>query len=202
MSASFLPPIIAILRGVKPEEVVDIAAALVGAGVGAIEVPLNSPDPLESIRRLCDAFGDQALCGAGTVLTPEAVEAVAKAGGKLIVTPNTDPAVIAHAVALGLTVTPGFATPTEAFAAIKAGARALKLFPAGTFGPGHLKAVKDVLPRDVAVYAVGGVGAGNLDAWRAVGVDGIGVGGELYRPGDRPADVAERAARLVAAWNG
>ena len=202
MSAAPLPPIVAILRGVKPDEVVDIAAALVGAGVGAIEVPLNSPDPLESIRRLCEAFGDQALCGAGTVLTTDAVEAVAKAGGKLIVTPNTDPAVIAHAVTLGLTVMPGFATPTEAFAAIKAGARALKLFPAGTFGPGHVKAVKDVLPRDVAVYAVGGVGAGNLEAWRAAGVDGIGVGGELYRPGDRPADVAERAARLVAAWRG
>lgn len=202
MSASPLPPIVAILRGVKPEEVVEIAAALVGAGVGAIEVPLNSPDPLESIRRLCDAFGDQALCGAGTVLTPEAVEAVAKAGGRLIVTPNTDPAVIAHAVARDLTVMPGFATPTEAFAAIKAGARALKLFPAGTFGPGHVKAIKDVLPRDVAVYAVGGVGAANLDAWRAAGVDGIGVGGELYRPGDQPADVAERAARLLAAWHG
>lgn len=202
MSASPLPPIVAILRGVKPEEVVEIAAALVGAGVGAIEVPLNSPDPLESIRRLCDAFGDQALCGAGTVLTPEAVEAVAKAGGRLIVTPNTDPAVIAHAVARDLTVMPGFATPTEAFAAIKAGARALKLFPAGTFGPGHVKAIKDVLPRDVAVYAVGGVGAANLDAWRAAGVDGIGVGGELYRLGDQPADVAERAARLSAAWYG
>ena len=202
MSAAPLPPIVAILRGVKPDEVVDIAAALVGAGVGAIEVPLNSPDPLESIRRLCEAFGDQALCGAGTVLTTDAVEAVAKAGGKLIVTPNTDPTVIAHAVTRGLTVMPGFATPTEAFAAIKAGARALKLFPAGTFGPGHVKAVKDVLPRDVAVYAVGGVGAGNLEAWRAAGVGGIGVGGELYRPGDRPADVAERAARLVAAWRG
>jgi 2-dehydro-3-deoxyphosphogalactonate aldolase len=187
---------------VKPDEVVEIAAALVGAGVGAIEVPLNSPDPLESIRRLCDELGDQALCGAGTVLTTDAVEAVAKAGGKLIVTPNTDPAVIARAVTLGLTVMPGFATPTEAFAAIKAGARALKLFPAGTFGPGHVKAVKDVLPRDVAIYAVGGVGAGNLDSWRAVGVDGIGVGGELYRPGDRAAEVAERAARLVAAWHG
>lgn len=195
------PPIVAILRGVKPDEVVDIAAALVGAGVSAIEVPLNSPDPLESIRRLCDAFGDQALCGAGTVLTSDAVDAVAKSGGKLIVTPNTDPTVIAHAVGLGLTVMPGFATPTEAFAAIKAGARALKLFPAGTFGPGHVKAVKDVLPRDVAVYAVGGVGAANLDTWRSAGVDGIGVGGELYRPGDRPADVAERAARLVAAWS-
>lgn len=173
MNRTPLPPIVAILRGVKPDEVVDIAAALVEAGVGAIEVPLNSPDPVESIRRLCDAFGDRALCGAGTVLTPDAVDAVAEAGGRLIVTPNTDPAVIAHAVARGLTVMPGFATPTEAFAAVKAGARALKLFPAGTFGPGHIKAVKDVLPREVAVYAVGGVGASNLDAWRAVGVDAV-----------------------------
>lgn len=200
MTSLPLPPIIAILRGVKPDEVVDIAAVLVAAGIAAIEVPLNSPDPLESIRRLCEAFGKQALCGAGTVLTPGAVDAVAQAGGKLIVTPNTDPEVITHAVARGLTVAPGFATPTEALAAVKAGARTLKLFPAGTYGPGHVKAVKDILPRDVAVYAVGGVGAANVDAWRAVGVDGIGVGGELYRPGDRPAEVAARAQHLVAAW--
>lgn len=200
MSVFALPPIIAILRGVRPDEIVDIAEALVDAGVGAIEVPLNSPAPLESIQRLCAAVGDRALCGAGTVLTPEAVEAVARAGGKLVVTPNTDPAVIAHALALGLTAMPGFATPTEAFAAVKAGAKALKLFPAGSFGPKHVKAIKDVLPPEVAVYAVGGVGAADLAAWRSAGVDGVGVGGELYRPGDRPAEVAQRAARLVSAW--
>jgi 2-dehydro-3-deoxyphosphogalactonate aldolase len=195
------PPIVAILRGVKPTEILDIAAALVAAGIKGIEVPLNSPDPLESIGKLCDAFGDQALCGAGTVLSPQAVDDVASVGGKLIVTPNTDPEVIARAVALGLTAMPGFATPSEAFAAVKAGAKALKLFPAGSFGPGHIKAIKDVLPKDIAVYAVGGVGAANLDIWRAAGVAGIGVGGELYKPGYTAAEVGERAATLVAAWN-
>jgi 2-dehydro-3-deoxyphosphogalactonate aldolase len=195
------PPIVAILRGVKPDEIVDIAAALVDAGIRAIEVPLNSPYPLESIQRLCEAFGDKALCGAGTVLTPQAVDDVAAAGGKLIVTPNTDPEVIARAVALGLTVMPGFATPSEAFAAVKAGAKALKLYPAGSFGPGHIKAVKDVLPKHVLVYAVGGVGAANLEPWRAAGAAGIGVGGELYRPGYTAQEVGQRAAALVAAWN-
>ncbi len=195
------PPIVAILRGVKPDEIVDIAAALVAAGIKGIEVPLNSPDPLESIKRLCDAFGDQALCGAGTVLTPQAVDDVAGVGGKLIVTPNTDPEVIARAVTLGLTAMPGFATPSEAFAAVKAGAKALKLYPAGSFGPGHIKAVKDVLPKHVLVYAVGGVGAANLEPWRAAGAAGIGVGGELYRPGYTAQEVGERAAALVAAWN-
>ena len=195
------PPIVAILRGVKPDEILDIAAALVDAGIGGIEVPLNSPDPLVSIEKLCAAFGDKALCGAGTVLSPQAVDDVAKVGGKLIVTPNTDPDVIRRAVELGLTAMPGFATPSEAFAAVKAGAKALKLFPAGTFGPGHIKAIKDVLPKDVLVYAVGGVGAANLEPWRAAGVAGIGVGGELYRPGYTAREVGQRASALVAAWN-
>ncbi|MBO9543762.1 2-dehydro-3-deoxy-6-phosphogalactonate aldolase [Caulobacter sp.] len=201
MTTAAPPPIVAILRGVKPTEILDIAAALVAAGIQGIEVPLNSPDPLESIGKLCDAFGDQALCGAGTVLSAQAVDDVAKVGGKLIVTPNTDPEVIARAVELNLTAMPGFATPSEAFAAVKAGAKALKLFPAGTFGPGHIKAIKDVLPKDIAVYAVGGVGAANLEPWRAAGVAGIGVGGELYKPGYTAAEVGERAAALVAAWN-
>lgn len=196
-----LAPIVAILRGVKPAEILDIAAALVAAGIKGVEVPLNSPDPLESIGKLCDAFGDQALCGAGTVLSAQAVDDVAGVGGKLIVTPNTDPEVIARAVALNLTAIPGFATPSEAFVAVKAGAKALKLFPAGTFGPGHIKAIKDVLPKDIAVYAVGGVGAANLAPWRAAGVAGIGVGGELYRPGYTAQEVGERAAALAAAWN-
>jgi 2-dehydro-3-deoxyphosphogalactonate aldolase len=195
------PPIVAILRGVKPDEILDIAAALVEAGIKAIEVPMNSPDPLVSIGKLCTAFGDQALCGAGTVLSPEVVDQVAGVGGKLIVTPNTDIEVISHAVKLGLTVMPGFATPSEAFAAVKAGARSLKLFPAGTFGPGHIKAVRDVLPKDVSVYAVGGVGAANLKPWLDVGVAGIGVGGELYRPGYTAAEVGQRAKTLVAAWS-
>ena len=198
--ASRPPPIVAILRGVTPDEVVAIAGALVEAGIRAIEVPLNSPDPLESIRRLCDAYGDIALCGAGTVLSPQAVEDVAAVGGKLIVTPNTDPEVIARAVALGLTAMPGFATPSEAFAAVKAGARALKLYPASSFGPSHIKAVKDVLPKHILVYAVGGVGAANLEPWLTAGVAGIGVGGELYRPGHTADEVGQKAAALVAAW--
>lgn len=201
MTTAAPPPIVAILRGVKPTEILDIAAALVAAGIQGIEVPLNSPDPLESIGKLCDAFGNQALCGAGTVLSAQAVDDVAGVGGKLIVTPNTDPEVIARAVELNLTAMPGFATPSEAFAAVKAGAKALKLFPAGTFGPGHIKAIKDVLPKDIAVYAVGGVGAANLDVWKAAGVAGIGVGGELYKPGYTAGEVGERAAALVAAWN-
>uniref|UniRef100_B0SYT5 KDPG and KHG aldolase n=1 Tax=Caulobacter sp. (strain K31) TaxID=366602 RepID=B0SYT5_CAUSK len=194
------PPIVAILRGVKHDEILDIAAALVEAGIEAIEVPMNSPDPLVTIGKLCAAFGDKVLCGAGTVLSPEAVDQVASAGGKLIVTPNIDAAVISHAVGLGLTVMPGFATPTEALVAVKAGARSLKLYPAGTYGPGHIKAVRDVLPKDVAVYAVGGVGAANLKPWIEASVAGIGVGGELYRPGYTAEEVGQRAKALVAAW--
>jgi 2-dehydro-3-deoxyphosphogalactonate aldolase len=200
VAASRPPPIVAILRGVKPDEILAIAKALVDAGIRAIEVPMNSPEPLESIKRLCEAFGDIALCGAGTVLTPEAVDDVAAVGGKLIVTPNTDPDVIARAVALGLTAMPGFATPTEALAAAKAGAKALKLYPASSFGPGHIKAVRDVLPKDILVYAVGGVGAANLEPWLAAGAAGIGVGGELYRPGYTPEEVGQRATALLKAW--
>jgi 2-dehydro-3-deoxyphosphogalactonate aldolase len=199
-SSKAAPPIVAILRGVKPEEILDIAAALVEAGILAIEVPMNSPDPLISIGKLCATFGDQALCGAGTVLSPQVVDQVAGVGGKLIVTPNTDASVISHAVGLGLTVMPGFATPSEAFVAVKAGARALKLYPAGTYGHGHIKAVRDVLPKDIAVYAVGGVGAANLKPWIEAGVSGIGVGGELYRPGYTAEEVGRRAKALVAAW--
>lgn len=201
MSLPDAPPIVAILRGVKPDEIVEIAGALVDAGIGYIEVPLNSPDPLASIEKLCAAYGDKALCGAGTVLSAKAVDEVAAVGGKLIVTPNIDAEVIGRAVELGLTVMPGFATPTEAFTAVKAGAKSLKLYPAGSFGPGHLKAVRDVLPKDIAIYAVGGVGAANLEPWLAIGVAGIGVGGELYRPGYTAAQVGEKARALVAAWN-
>lgn len=193
-------PIIAILRGVHPDEVVDIAAALYDSGIRNIEVPLNSPDPFNSIARLAAAFGDRCLCGAGTVLNTVDVEAVHASGGRLVVTPNTDPVVIERAVALKLTVVPGFATPTEAFRGLQAGARALKLFPASTYGPVHLKALRDVLPKSLQVFAVGGVGAANLTPWIEAGIDGIGVGGELYRPGYSPADAASRATTLVAAW--
>jgi 2-dehydro-3-deoxyphosphogalactonate aldolase len=194
------PPVVAILRGVKPDEVVAIGEALVAAGVRLIEVPLNSPDPLEGIGRLVAAVGDRALCGAGTVLTPDAVEAVADVGGRLIVTPNTNPAVIARAVTLGLEPMPGFATPTEAFAAVAAGARRLKLFPAAGFGVGYLKAIREVLPAGTRTWAVGGTGAANIGEWLAAGAEGIGVGGSLYKAGDTAETVGARAKALVEAW--
>lgn len=193
-------PLVAILRGIRAEEVLDVAAALYEAGIGAIEVPLNSPSPLESVSRLAAKFGDRCLCGAGTVLRPADVDAVHAAGGRLIVTPNTVPAVIERAVALGLTVMPGFATATEAFAALGAGAGMLKLFPAASYGPAHLKALRDVLPAAVSVFAVGGVGAANLAPWRMAGCAGLGVGGDLYRAGHPAGEVHRRALALVAAW--
>ena len=202
MPSTEIPPLLAILRGLTPGEAGPIGAALFDAGVRCIEVPLNSPDPLDSIRILSEALGDRCLIGAGTVLDPDGVDAVKAAGGALIVTPNTNTAVIGRAVALGLAVVPGFATATEAFAAVKAGARALKLFPASTYGPGHLKALRSVLPRDVAVYATGGVGAADFAGWRAAGAIGFGIGGELYRPGDAPGVVATRARMLVKAIEG
>jgi 2-dehydro-3-deoxyphosphogalactonate aldolase len=193
-------PLVAILRGIRPDEVLEVATALHEAGIGAIEVPLNSPSPLESVARLAQRLGDRCLCGAGTVLRPADVDAVHAAGGRLIVTPNTMPAVIERAVALGLTVMPGFATATEAFAALGAGARLLKLFPAASYGPAHLKALRDVLPQEVAVFAVGGVGTANLAPWRQAGCAGLGVGGDLYRAGHSAGEVHRRALALVAAW--
>ena len=193
-------PLVAILRGIRPEEVLEVGTALHEAGIGAIEVPLNSPSPLDSVARLAGKFGDRCLCGAGTVLRPADVDAVHAAGGRLIVTPNTAPAVIERAVALGLTVMPGFATATEAFGALAAGAKMLKLFPAASYGPAHLKALRDVLPREAATFAVGGVGASNLAPWRQAGCAGLGVGGDLYRPGHSAGEVHRRALALVAAW--
>ncbi|QJR03561.1 2-dehydro-3-deoxy-6-phosphogalactonate aldolase [Sphingobium yanoikuyae] len=194
------PPIAAILRGVKPEEALDIAAALVEAGIRVIEVPFNSPDPLVSIAAMQQAFGDRALIGGGTVLTVEAVEALAGAGGRIMVTPNTVPDVIARGAELGLELLPGFMTPSEAFRAVEAGARRVKLFPAAQLGPAYVKAVKDVLPKHVGVWAVGGTGADTIGDWLAGGCEGIGVGGALYRPGDDALIVRERAVDLVAAW--
>ena len=192
-------PVIAILRGVRPDEVLDHADALAAAGVRAIEVPLNSPDALVSIIRLADALGGDCLCGAGTVLTVAEVDAVATTGARLIVSPNTAPAVIARAVELGLTPVPGIATATEAFAAIEAGARHLKLFPARTYGPDHLRQLRAVLPAEVAVLAVGGVGPADMAAWWAAGARGFGLGSELYRPGQTPTDTTAKARRAVAA---
>jgi 2-dehydro-3-deoxyphosphogalactonate aldolase len=194
------PPIIAILRGIQPHEALETAAALIEAGIGIIEVPLNSPQAFESIRAMQNAFGRQACIGAGTVLDADAVAGLAETGADLMVTPNTQARVIAQALACGLTPVPGFVTPTEAFAAIAAGAKHLKLFPSSAFTPGYLKAICEVLPKHVSVWAVGGTGASNLGEWIAAGSRGIGVGGALYRPGDAAALVGVRARELTAAW--
>jgi len=192
-------PVVAIVRGLRPDEALDHAEALWRAGVRGVEVPLNSPDPLDSIRMLAEAFGDRMAVGAGTVLTPERVEAVAAACGRIIVSPNTDARVIRRAVELRLDPAPGFATATEAFQAIEAGARHLKLFPAVTYGPAHLKQLAAVLPREAVVWAVGGVGAVEAADWWAAGARAFGVGGEIYRPGQSPAQTVEKAGRMVAA---
>ena len=193
-------PLVAILRGVTPARIEGVAAALFEAGIRAIEVPLNSPEPFKSIETLAKVFGDRCLCGAGTVLNAGDVDRVAAAGGKLLVTPNTDPAVIAQGVKQGMTVMPGFFTPSEGFAAIAAGARILKLFPASTGGIGHLQAMLAVLPKTVPVYAVGGVGAGNMSEWRKAGAAGFGLGSELFKPDFSDADIAARAQKAVAAF--
>lgn len=191
--------VVSILRGITPDEAPDHVQALFDAGIRVVEVPLNSPDPLESIARIARMFGDRMIVGAGTVLTEAQVDAVHAAGGRLIVSPNVDVAVIRRTVALGLISAPGFATASEAFAAIHAGARHLKLFPATTYGPGHLKQLGAVLPADVTIVAVGGVGAGNMAEWHAAGARAFGIGGELYRPGQGLAVTAERASEVVAA---
>ena len=193
------PPVVAILRGIMPAEVLPIAEALVESGIRIIEVPLNSPDPLTSIATIQAGIGDHALIGAGTVLEAAMVRAVAETGARLIVAPNTDPDVIGCAVSLGLEIMPGFVTPSEAFSAIKAGARRLKLFPAG-LGIPYMKAVKEVLPREAQVWAVGGANADTMRDWLAAGAEGIGVGGALYRPGDAAATVGARGRRLVEVW--
>jgi len=193
-------PLIAILRGLKPDEAEAIGDVLFQSGFRCLEVPLNSPQPLDSIAILAERLGDRMLVGAGTVLTTAAVDEVARAGGRLIISPNADPVVIAHAKARGLICLPGVFTPTEAFSALAAGADGLKLFPAEVAGPAGLKALKAVLPRDVALYAVGGVDPANMSAWRAAGADGFGIGSALYKPGRSPADVAHQADAFIAAW--
>lgn len=192
-------PLIAILRGVTPDEVLNHAGALVDAGFDTIEVPLNSPDWALSVRRLADAFSDRVLVGAGTLLRESDVDMLVAAGGRLMVTPNTRPAVIAHAVACGLQVAAGFATASEAFDALDAGAQALKLFPATTYGPGHVKALRAVLP-PVPLFAVGGITPDNLSDYLRAGCTGAGLGGDLYRPGQDPARTAALARGFVAAW--
>jgi 2-dehydro-3-deoxyphosphogalactonate aldolase len=194
-------PLIAILRGLDPAAAVAVGAALIEAGLTRIEVPLNSPEPLLSIRRLAAAFGEVAQIGAGTVLSPAEVEAVAEAGGRLIVSPNTDPEVIAASKRLGLESLPGAFTATECFSALRAGADGVKLFPASHLGPSGLKALRAVLPPAAQVYAVGGVGPDDFAAWRAAGASGFGIGGALYAPGGSPEAVGAVAREVVAAFD-
>jgi 2-dehydro-3-deoxyphosphogalactonate aldolase len=193
-------PLVAILRGVRPEESVATAEALFAAGIRIVEVPLNSPDPLASIKAIAQAYGREMVVGAGTVLSIDRVVAVAEAGGRIIVSPDTRPDVIRTTLKEGLTPMPGFATASEAFAAYDAGARWLKLFPASTYGAGHIKALKAVLPADATVLAVGGAGAANLAQWWDAGARGFGLGSELYKPGQSAEVTAEKAKAVVEAY--
>jgi 2-dehydro-3-deoxyphosphogalactonate aldolase len=193
--------LIAILRGLLPERAVETAEAIVAAGIDWIEVPLNSPEPLRSIAAMQAALGDRARIGAGTVLTPEEVRAVADAGGTFVVSPNADLRVIARTKALGLGSYPGVFTPTEAFAALAEGADALKIFPACALGREGLKALRAVLPPETLVYAVGGVGPADFADWRVAGADGFGLGSSLFQAGWTTARVAEQARASAEAFD-
>lgn len=193
-------PLVAILRGITPEEILPVGQALYEAGFRLIEVPLNSPQPLESIRRLAAALGERCLVGAGTVLEAGQIEAVAAAGGRLIVMPHSDARLIRAAKAAGLFCAPGVATPTEGFAAREAGADALKLFPAEQFGPAVVKAWRAVFARDIALLPVGGIAPDSLQPYLDAGASGFGLGSALYQPGLGAAEIGQRAAAFVAAW--
>jgi 2-dehydro-3-deoxyphosphogalactonate aldolase len=194
-------PLIAILRGVTPDEADSIAAVIVEAGFGAIEVPLNSPDPLASIEIIARLFGDQVLVGAGTVLESREVDEAAEAGAKLVVAPNADPEVIRRASRLGLAALPGVATMTEVFAALKAGASGLKLFPGEAFPPEIVRAWRAVLPKETQLYPVGGVTPERIGPYRRAGANGFGIGSSLYKPGASAEQVAKSAQAFVKAWN-
>ncbi len=191
--------LVAILRGVRPDEAVDIAAALDAAGIAIVEVPLNSPDPLDSIARIAARFGDRMLVGAGTVRSAAQVDAIADVAGRLIVTPHAADAVVRQANARGLLACPGCFTPTEAFAMLDAGADGLKLFPAEAASPAVLRSLRAVLPAGTAMLPVGGIDASNLAPWHAAGAAGFGIGSSIYKPGDKPDTVRQKAAQLQAA---
>ncbi len=192
-------PLVAIIRGVTPDEAVAIGEALVEGGIRIIEVPLNSPEPLVSIERLAERFGQEALIGAGTVLEPEDVEHVRQAGGRLVVSPNTNPEVIRATVAAEMVSSPGVFTPSEAFTALESGAHALKLFPAEAASPQVVKAIRAVLPKGLRLLIVGGVTPQSVGGWLDAGADGFGLGGGVYTPGQSPAETLTKARAFAAA---
>ena len=194
------PPLVAILRGLPAEDAASVGAALFGAGFQAVEVPLNRPGALRAIATLAALAPAGTLIGAGTVMSPQEVQAVSEAGGRLIVCPHCDGAVIDEAVALGLWCVPGVGTATEAFTALRHGAHGLKLFPAEVWGPRGLKALKAVLPEGTPLWPVGGVAADNLAQWTAAGATGFGIGGQLYQPGDSAQTVGLRAREFIESW--
>jgi len=193
-------PLIAILRGLRTEAAVDVATALIDAGFGVLEVPLNSPDPFKTIGVLVERFGDRAMIGAGTVMTPDQVSQVAEQGGDLIVMPHSDQAVVNTAKALKLNCVPGVATPTEAFAAVAAGADALKLFPAEASPPAVVKAWRAVLPPDVSLFPVGGIRPESMGPYLNAGATGFGLGSALFKPDMAIADIEANARAFVTAY--
>ena len=193
-------PLVAILRGVRPEEAEAIAGAAIEAGFGAVEVPLNSPEPMKSIERIARRWGGAALIGAGTVLAADDVGRVAEAGGRLVVAPNVDPAIIGRAGGLGLLSLPGAATPTEALLALRSGASAVKMFPAEALAPEILKAWRSILPEGTELFPVGGITPERIAPYRKAGAAGFGIGGALYRPGANASEVARLARAFVSAW--
>jgi 2-dehydro-3-deoxyphosphogalactonate aldolase len=193
--------LIAILRGIKPEEAEPVCEALLEAGMTTIEIPLNSPQPLQSIGLLAKRFGSVATIGAGTVLTASQVRDVASAGGRIIVSPSFDAEIVGETKSLKLASWPGVLTPSECFAALKAGADGLKIFPCSVVGPAGIKAMRAVLPPETLVYAVGGAGPANFASWLAAGVDGFGIGTALYEPGRSVAELRQAARDIVRAYD-
>jgi len=191
------PSIVAIIRGVKPEEAVDVAQTMYDAGIRIIEVPLNSPDPFRSIKNIVDSLGDKMLIGAGTVTTKDEVSKLKDVGGEIVVSPNMNPEVISYTKSLGMLSYPGVMTVTESFQAIEAGADGLKVFPADVVGMGFIKATKVVLPKGTPMLAVGGVSEANIDEWIKAGADGFGLGSSIYKPEMSLEEISDRCKKVM-----